>query len=167
VEDTPWRRENLEEPCLLVLARAANLASMLGNDAPIDTGDGSGPGPAHKRPRPVSSTPDSRANVMRDKHHNITADGSEYRTNRSGYALCSGFQTGACKDKVRGILCKHQADTVHQCSKCLFTEHGSKTGDGCAKVPQPFGKGSSKGSYQGFGSKGKKGKGSKRKGWGY
>ena len=82
VEDTPWWRETLEEPCLLVLARAANLASKLGNDAPIDTGDG----PAHKRPRTVSSTSDSRANVIRDKHHNITADGSEYRTNRSGYA---------------------------------------------------------------------------------
>ena len=166
VEDTPWWRENLEEPCLLVLARAANLASMVGNDAPIEAGD-DGHSPLRKRPRTMPSASGSRPNVMREKHHNVNADGSEFRTNRAGYPLCAGFQTGTCKDKVRGIFCKHQADTVHLCSKCLSADHGSKTGDGCSRVPQPSGKGSSKGGYQSYGGKGQKGKGSKNKSGGY
>ena len=142
-----WREE-LEEPCLLVLARAGNLNKMVQGDAPVaGSPDAAAGSPAkQKRERSGSGAPPSQPPP---KLHNV-ADGA-YTTNRRGVPLCAAFQAGSCEGVGRDFRCARDHSRVHQCSKCLSTDHGASS---CTRTPQAPSLPRSKGR-----GKGKKGKG--------
>ena len=79
-------------------------------------------------------------------------------TNMRGNALCSGFQSGQCTHTQPNSLVCAVTGQMHQCSRCLSGEHGSKFPQPCTrdqKAPKAFQRGK-----EGYQSKGKgKGKG--------
>ena len=157
MDDVAWWRENLEEPCLLVLARATQLNAMVDGDAPVELS--SQPTSLSENPakrQKQDQTPPQRSHNRGLKHHNVTADGSEYTTNRQNLKLCEAFQNGTCS-QTQAYWCPHKEYAVHQCSKCLSTEHGSKHPKVCSLSPKSISKGSGK-------SSGKVGESGKRKG---
>eukprot|EP00971_Amphidinium_carterae_P328240 6460007-Amphidinium_carterae.1 len=48
-----------------------------------------------------------------------------YVANRRGQEICRGFQDGSCALTVQGNRCSVDPTRVHQCSKCLSTDHGA------------------------------------------
>ena len=82
-----WRRE-LEEPAILVLARAARLTSVLDGDAPVTGGEQQSPRAPTRRPQPTG--PRERP----QKVHRLNEDGSALMANRRGPPLCGDFQLG-------------------------------------------------------------------------
>ena len=75
-------------------------------------------------------------------------DGS-LATNMKGAPLCSGFQAGACTTTSHGITCAHTG-AMHQCSRCLSSDHGSKHPQQCNRSQK-----ATKPMKQGKGGKGK------------
>ena len=150
VKDADFWKHELEETCILVLTRTANLNSMLSGDTPVghdslgsttETPKGT-PRPA---PRPASAGPAAK---KQKNAHSLNQDGS-LATNRSGTILCRDWQSGRCTETAGQSRCSRDQSRMHQCSKCLSPDHGAST---CSKpVKMPMGKG-------------KKGKGGKGKG---
>ena len=170
IEDaTFWRRE-LEEPCILVLAKTSSMQSMIGGDAPAAvTGNGSrsqGQGiinysqpPTHQRNGGGGDTGGSPA--KKPRQHNVNSSG-HLATNRAGIELCSGFNAGTCTQSApgaQGFRCAKDPNKAHQCSKCLSSEHGASNPNGCGRpaARAPTDKG---GKGKGNGKRG--GKGGKR-----
>jgi len=145
-DEQKFWREELEEPCMLVLARAGSLARMIQCDALVADGISGLPGDKRRRVQPALPTtpPPSRL-------HNVS-DGA-YTTNRRGIALCPEFQKGSCNEVDLNFQCKKQPDRVCQCSRCLSTDHGSAK---CSRAPRAPIHGRGKG--RGKGKKGKHGK---------
>ena len=62
-----------------------------------------------------------------------------YTTNRCGVRLCGGYSAGECKDVDKYGRCAKDPCRVHQCNKCLSTDH---IGMNCSKhVPAEFQRG--------------------------
>ena len=114
-----WKKE-LEDPALLVLARAPG--SAVTSEAPIARHRGqhitqvAGDAPlanlsADPRPAklPKLATPPQRT-------HNVDAAGM-FLTNRRGATLCAAFQTNSCTSP--------SCHSVHQCSICPQPTHGA------------------------------------------
>ena len=62
-------------------------------------------------------------------------------TNMKGNALCSGFQSGQCMQTRPNSLICSLTETMHQCSRCLSGDHGSKFPQQCTrdqKVSKPL-----------------------------
>ena len=153
-----WKYE-FQDPALLVLAKTASLASMLGSDARAAGGLGqaspAGHGPAQE-PAPKRGPPSSagapppppkkpRGNSQGELVHQV--QNGKFVTNRSGVKLCQAFQTGQCEQTRRNNMCPKGTGEVHQCEHCLGTGHGSAHPRPCTKAPQPpkSSKGGSKG----------------------
>ena len=147
-EEQRFWREELEEPCMLVLARSGSLSSMVQGDAPVSSDGGTGGSPG-KRAR---SVPDSSRVPPSPKVHNVS-DGI-YSTSRRGVRLCEEFQNGLCEGVDLNARCKKNSDGVHQCSRCLGADHCAKD---CNKTPRPPSLGKGKGKGKG-GRKGNQGK---------
>ena len=80
-----------------------------------------------------------------EKQHNIR-DG-QYTSNRRGIFLCDDFNQGNCTSVSNG-RCSKDPNKVHQCSKCLSTDHPASE---CKKNP---GNGPQKSTWNHKGSKG-------------
>ena len=174
VDDHYWWRKVLEEPCLLIVARTTSLNSMVDGDVMIAEAE-TPPGKRHRKTpgdnggwTHTSAIGNSNFNLSPKKsnlerHHNVS--NGTYSTNRRGDPICSGFQDGSCKEMDTNRKCAKDGKSVHQCNRCLGTDH---IGSECTKTPavgaQPSwvrfsGKGKSKGKYGSpkGGGKGKKG----------
>ena len=141
-----WTRE-FERPAQLVLTHIASLDSMLGGDVEMSSSRLLGtanPSVAQRRPDPpprmqqpsmkvlaqhAKTWPDARGNGNTGKKSrqpmHALPDGS-LGTNMKGTPLCTGFQSGQCTSTRFGSLTCMHTESMHQCSKCLSPDHGSK-----------------------------------------
>ena len=156
-----WRRE-LEEPCFLVLSKAAPIQSMLDGDAAIHTETQSNAGVRGLK-RSFEGQQAARSLMVQEERIHNVKDGT-YESNRRGTPLCKGFQDGSCTHTVSGSRCGKNWTFSHQCEKCLSPDHGkhqcTATSDPKPSAQSPRFRTVSKGGGKGK-SKGKKGK----KGW--
>ena len=114
VADSDFWRQEMEEPALIVLAKAGNLKSMLGGDAPVAAGSSNGPA--------VNVPPVPRAHPDGGSRQQM----QQATVNRKGTPLCEGFQTGRCnKSNANNHRCSVEPSKVHQCAVCLDTSHGA------------------------------------------
>ena len=123
--DTQWWKNELEDPALLVLAKAARLNEVVGGDARA-SGAAQSPHfapPPQQQQRQSRDQPNSGSGIDRSrsrvggKEHNVK-DG-KYTTNRQGSKLCEGFQVGSCNETAYGMWCSKNTAEVHQCNLCL------------------------------------------------
>lgn len=143
-----WHKE-LEEPALLILAKAGKLGDAVDGDAPVagragSSGDVIPPGrPRERGPKrkPGNDTP-------REKHH-MVRDGL-YTHNRNRVALCEDFNSAQGCEQSNGIWCRRHPEHVHQCAKCLSSSHSAVS---CNASPKSPGKGKP-GKGKGKGKKG-------------
>ena len=160
--DTQWWKNELEDPALLVLAKAARLGEVVAGDARANGAPQVSHSPAHPQQlqqrsgrgqQSVSSNSDRSRSRMGAREHNVK-DG-KYVTNRQGSKMCEGFQSGSCTETAYGMWCAKNTSEVHQCNICL----GNHRGNQCTNTSIPD-TGASRGK-----SGGGKGKGAgKRKG---
>lgn len=122
-----WKRE-VEDPALLIAARAFDLDDMLDGDAPV------GRSSTHARavealtkkrkPEDDRQSGQSKRPKVRRNHHNVS-DGKLY-TNRRGRLMCAGFQDNTCTSTLPGTsICAADKKSAHQCSMCLGLDHGA------------------------------------------
>lgn len=155
VKDTDYWKEEVEDHCLLVAAKARTVVSGLGEDAPVAGAPGSsstgllGGGQQQLRgpKRPAGgaqqqhlASPAKKAKVWA---HNV-ADGL-YTSNRRGGKLCNAFQVNSCANAWAQGGC---TEGQHQCARCLSRDHGSSA---CSRDAPDPGKG--KGKRRGKGKK--------------
>lgn len=167
VQDFYWWRKEVEEPCLLVVARTASLDSMVDGDveiADVETPKKTKrPAAAHANWSHHTSIGQGGFNLVKphnsERFHNV--QNGAYSTNRKGVQLCPEFQTGACTEADGDRRCRKNHNLVHQCEKCLSPEH---PGSQCTKTPSQDYNGAQP-AWVRFGSKGKS-KGGKGKGKG-
>ena len=163
-EDYVFWREEVNDPCFLILTKIANSNEIIEGDAKTAAASGS---PRETQPVPgrvVHELPDSSGRdkaprrSSRTGRFNNVEDG-KYTTNRTGYKICRDYNTVGCGATVQGIWCPHSWDTTHQCDKCLGGHASNKCPHG--EMPEPtFVKKQAKGKGKKGG--GKKGKGGKR-----
>ena len=142
-----WNKE-VVEPCMLYLAKSANLAQLVDNDAPITAM------PQREvvttSVRSLPSTPSSAARPQKRqrgpdiREHKVGDDGL-FTHNRKGMELCRGFQTGDCTEKDARGNCIKSSSRKHQCAKCLSELHGSSACHVDAPKPPRANHGKSKG----------------------
>ena len=105
----------MEEPALIVLAKAGNLRSMLGGDAPVAASSSSDSVVAVP---PVPSAPAGGGGKR--------TQGQMKTVNRKGLPLCDGFQKGTCwQANKTNNRCSHDSTKMHQCAICLEAGHGA------------------------------------------
>ena len=155
-----WTRE-FERPAQLILTHIASLDSMLGGDVEMSSTRLIGtatPSVAQQRATPPPKQPTKKQQQKQQQQQQPTKkphqpmssmpDGS-LATNMKGAPLCSGFQSGACTTTSHGITCSHTG-AMHQCSRCLSSDHGSKHPQQCNRSQK-----ATKPMKQGKGGKGK------------
>ena len=165
VDDANFWRKELEEPCVLVLAKTTSMSSMIGGDAPAATHNTNRPQSQgsvnYAVPQRTGGTGDYGGGASplkkRKEHQHNTGSNGGMATNRSGTALCADFNAacgcGPTASTQHGARCPKDSSKAHQCSKCLSPGHGASSCNGqAAKVPSGKGKGNK-------GGKGKGGKG--------
>ena len=127
-----WHRE-VEEPCILLLARTINIGQMVGEDAPVEAGHNSSGRKAAAAPTAMPrddaapSTPAPASKRLRGpdvREHRLGHDGL-FTHNRRGVELCRFFQTGECLEKDRRGFCAKNGSRRHQRAKCLNEFHGA------------------------------------------
>jgi len=161
-----WTRE-VQEKCFLLLTKIASEESILDGDVVASNARaslaaqapaGSGQSSRERSPRRAPDGQSKGSPLKKVRQHNAGDDGL-MRTNRSGKELCMNFQEGRCS-AGSGILCPADPRRVHQCAKCLSTEHGANHPNKCdgPARQQPGGRGRGGGK----GSKGGKGRGGGR-----
>jgi len=128
VEDTSFWRRELEEPAILVLARASKMASMVDGDVPVAA---PGEGTAAVRPAggqghaPGGGQPRQRASAKaRPVKQRLVDPQGTFTHNRKGVKLCKAFQNNQCDPAGAWNKCPRDASAVHQCAKCLSPTHG-------------------------------------------
>ena len=153
-----WLRE-VQEKCLLILTKVTKEEATLDGDVvtagpgfralPAATDASSGPVARERSPRrPAKSAGKDKGNKSSPKQHNLDKEGL-FTTNRSGKELCDTFQRGQCGPTgIGNNICPANRSRVHQCAKCLSTEHGAFNPSNCTRetrtpsVPKGRGKGS-------------------------
>ena len=155
-DDKFWGQEFVE-PALIVLSEAKNVGSVTSDDAKV-----SGAKPGKDQPSATTALSIPPEPTVRPRYANRTGrvhdmvDGL-YRSNRTGFQLCSEFNSGACTNTIQGSWCGVQNSLAHQCSRCL----GTHTLQNCPHKETP-----KVGWVQGDRAKKGKGKGKKGKGRG-
>ena len=117
-DETFWREEVIE-PCVLIMTRITSPAEVVEGDAKVSQASSS-----HKRettPGPARMASSSQRPAVRPRNSNRTGrihniDNGKYTHNRTGYSICSGFNSGQCAESTQGVWCRHNWDTVHQVS---------------------------------------------------
>ena len=122
VEDQEFWREEVTDPCFLILTKIASKEEVVLGDAPTNSTRGNpreaAPGPARIAPPPQAQQGMRPRNASRSGRLNNTEDG-KYVTNRTGHKICIGYNEERCNQTSQGIWCSQQWDTVHQCLRCL------------------------------------------------
>lgn len=141
-----WHRE-VEEPCILLLARTASLSQLVGEDAAVEA-DGSKPAakstaasPANNDKRSVPAPPPvasfKRQRGPDQREHRLGEDGL-FTHNRRGVELCKMFQSGECVECDKRGFCSRNPQRRHQCAKCLSEFHGaSRCPTDAPRAPRP------------------------------
>ena len=158
--DPTWWFNEFTEPAMMILARTANIQSLVSDEAPVaSSGD---PGVVdsaesafhHKgdagRQLPPPPRTTVRKQLKKQQDMSRISEG-RYTYNRAGNKLCEAFQTGACGNAIHGNYCPKDRSSVHQCSRCLSQTHGGAqcTSSNAPKQRPPtrgWGKGKGKGS---------------------
>jgi hypothetical protein len=124
--DTDFWRHEMEEPAIIVLAKAGSLSTMIGGDAPVSSIASSSSGPAPQQ-QGAAARYDKKAPSKRPRGGNghYTDGAGQYSANRRGTKLCNDFQAGTCQPEVKG-RCPRDGSCTHQCAKCLSPSHGAK-----------------------------------------
>ena len=142
-----WRRE-LEEPAILVLARAAKMATMVDGDAPVANSHSAAAASVPAAPMASggsSSRPKAGARTRPPKVHVVDSQG-HFTQNRRGFKLCAAFQQNQCEAAGPYNKCPRDSSAVHQCGKCLSPGHGQASCPNAAgREPPPHRKGKGKG----------------------
>ena len=144
IEDNRFWKEELEDPCLLVISRSTPLSSVVEGDAPTTS---------TTRAPEQQQQPKKKPGLKLKKEqrlHNVSE--GQYVTNRRGVELCRDFNKGTCCETNKYGRCAKDANRVHQCSLCLSTEHGAHS---CTKPP-PSANVTPKGKVKGGGKGGAK-----------
>ena len=157
-----WKRE-LEDQAVLILAHIGKLEHSIEGDAEIEPMVPQGLGRAvhngsmgaspsgHIDPPPKKKARNTPKHSERQHH---VAENGHMTHNRNGAPLCGKFQSGNCRQSVRGNKCPVNTDEVHQCSMCLSQKHGSEHPRKCEDAtskPSKGGKGKGKGKGKGAG----------------
>ena len=140
VLDAAFWRQELEEPCLLVLTRTASLGAMVDGDAAV--AGSLPPPPAQPRERTQREHTERRVrggSARAAKVHKVSGD--VYEANRNGTTFCPEFLAGGCTDKIG--RCPKDPSLAHQCNKCLG-HHRPSTCDRRPSATKGKGKGKSK-----------------------
>eukprot|EP00435_Cladocopium_sp_Y103_P052243 s2443_g16.t1 len=128
VSDEGFWREEVVEPCMLILTKITSPGEVLDGDAKVASAPASSSGQREVTPAPARMTAEKAIrprNANRTgRVHNIQ-DG-KYTHNRTGYAICAGYNSGQCTASTQGIWCSQQWDTVHQCDRCLGAHPSSR-----------------------------------------
>ena len=140
-----WTRE-FERPAQLVLTHIASLSSMLGGDVEMSSSRLLGTANASvtaRRPDPPPRVQQQQQQQPKKQHTKQQGGGKKQKlpmqtapdgsltTNMKGAPLCSGFQSGQCTStRPNSIACAHTG-AMHQCSRCMSSEHGSKHPQQC------------------------------------
>ena len=156
--DEKFWQHKFVEPAMLVINDGSGRGSqaVTGDDARTAAKDGNNV--AADSVHPDKSSAASFKTTTRNSNrtgrvHNF-ADGA-YKSNRTGYPLCSAFNEGSCTSTVQGSWCGTNRDHAHQCSRCL----GSHPVTRCPHTEAPVvgwvkdkpGKGKGKGGRKGRG----------------
>ena len=143
IEYQAFRAEERKEPAVPVLARANRMSVRLDGHAEVHGGSGvagaaSGTSAAAARHATWRQSP---------RQHHVGADGM-LTTNRRGRKLCPkvGKRVSACHLFRVVSVCPRDRGVVHQCARCLWTQHGAKFHQLCTTpvAQQPKGKGKCK-----------------------
>ena len=160
-DETFWREE-VNEPCMLILARISNPGEMIEGDARVKA---PAPGASQREttPGPSRMATEVTAPKIRPRNTNRTGrihntENGRYTHNRTGFAICSGYNSGTCSETSLGQWCRHNWDTVHQCDRCLGNHQSNKCPHSELQTPA-FVRNNAKGKSRGKGSKGGKGGG--------
>ena len=127
VESVRFWKDELEDPCMLILTKSASASAFVETE-----GD-------HKRDTEKVKSPGIKLR-LEDKSHNVTE--GRYTTNRRGVRLCEGFNAGECKEVDKYGRCAKDSNRVHQCNRCLSTDH---IGSSCTKTAPEFQRGRGRG----------------------
>ena len=162
-DETFWR-DQVVEPALLVLTRVAGIGEVVHGDAGVGHGNIAA-GPRETEPRPARMSQQQQQGI-RPRNSNRTGrfhqtEAGKYTANRTGYGVCSAYNSGECEDAVNGHWCPRSSNAVHQCSRCLGAHPATRCPHSELQVP---GFVKNKGKNKGKGS-GNKGKGKSGKGW--
>ena len=154
-DETFWREE-VVEPCMMVITRISNASEILDGDAKIGGSSSSAAGPRDPGAVPAKMAPANEKQTPRPRNTNRTGrvhqiqDG-KYVMNRTGYALCAGYNTEQCTGN--GLWCHQAWDTVHQCNRCLGGHPATKCPHSEIQTPN-FVKNASKGKGRGKSGRG-------------
>jgi len=163
--DTAWWQDQFVEDAILVRAKIDSDAKKLDGDAEIEMPSGSVSRSAPTQRAPPAAQRGERTPTKaskQDRQHFVAGD--KYTHNRSGLALCPGFNDGTCTATAKGkggFVCAKNANMVHQCTACLSQDHGASSplcrGSTTAKMSDsPRFKGGGRSRGKGGGKKGKK-----------
>ena len=126
-EHTFWTDE-FERPEVFVKTKIDKIADHLGADAAVDSAQGGRAGSSHDSSRPQQQQGSrgidrSRSAPKPSKAFAHNTVGDKYVTNRAGKDLCRNYQSGECKDTIKGAggapVCGRDPSLVHQCELCL------------------------------------------------
>ena len=172
--DTKWWMQQIEMPALRIVGAVNHkLSDYRAGDAPV----AQAPSGARRTPvadpvahmgsyAPPAPAPQARPKKKARIHHNVSDDGNNFISTRTGIELCVAFNQGTCKETTGNNFCAANPQKLHLCSKCLQPRH---TALQCNQVPTEnsasvrFQKGKGKGG-KGKG-KGKSKGGKSGKGW--
>lgn len=128
VADEAFWREEVAEPRMLILTKITSTNEVIDGDAKVSAAPASSSGPREVGPALARMNTEKQLHPWNSNRtgrvHNIQ-DG-KYTHNRTGYAICSGFNNSQCANSTQGIWCTQQWDTVHQCDRCLGSHPSSR-----------------------------------------
>ena len=106
----------MEEPSVLVGAKAGKLSDMVDGTAPVGHSAGATMQPdvatVAQRPKRAGDSPPQTERMP--KQHRVS--GGRFTRNRSNEPLCEACQRGACQAHPRNpIYCPVNRSAVHQC----------------------------------------------------
>lgn len=128
-DETFWREEVIE-PCMLIITRISSTNEMVDGDAKVGAA-ASGSNPRDTTPTPAKMAASNDKQPVHPRNSNRTGrihntENGKYTHNRTGYSICSGFNSGQCAESTQGVWCRHNWDTVHQCDRCLGNHPSTK-----------------------------------------
>lgn len=145
---------------MLILTKITTANEVVDGDAKVGAAPAAASSQRETAPAPARMSGDKlirpRNSNRTGRTHNIQ-DG-KYTHNRTGYAICGGYNNCQCSNSTQGIRCPQQWDTVHQCDRCLGNHPSTRCSHSELQTPGfvKNSKGGKKGRGSGRGGKGKR-----------
>ena len=162
LDSAEWWRREVEEPCLMILAKLTTMSDVVDGDAPIAPPPTKVQATGHPRQQlpPPLQPPPGKGNATLTPRTPRLPTQSRIRvgfstdaaglalTNRSGKQICPAYLAGTCTTP--------NCPSAHQCNRCLQPYHICGTPGACSAPLRGSGCGKGKGSKgKGKSSKGK------------